>query len=66
MASRASKTARTRAKGAAKDLRQLIEGVGVAARKVAKKHGATRSVTIVKGRTISKDKPTKVTVIKKR
>lgn len=66
MASRASKTARAHAKDVAKDLKALIEGVGEAARTVAKKHGATNSVTIVQGQTISKDKPTKITVVKKR
>jgi hypothetical protein len=65
MTSRASKTVRAGAKGAAKDLKALIKGVGAAAREVAKKHGATKSVTIVKGQTISKDQPTRIKIVRK-
>ena len=64
MASRVSKVARAKAKGAARDLKAIVKDVAEAARAVAKKHGVTRSVTIVKGQTVSKDKPTRIRVIK--
>jgi hypothetical protein len=60
MASRVSKVARAKVKGAARDLKAVVKDVAEAARAVANKHGVTRSVTIVKGQTISKDKPTRV------
>lgn len=63
--SRASKKVRAQAEATKNDLKARIKAVGAAARKVAKKHGAKRSVTIVKGQTISKDKPTRVRIVKK-
>lgn len=64
MASRASKAVRTQVKRTARELKAAVKGVAAAAREVAKQEGATKSVTIVKGRTTSKDKPTRIVVRK--
>ena len=64
MASRVSKVARAQAKGTARNLKAVVKDVAQAARAVAKKHGVKRSVTIVKGETMSKDKPTRIRIIK--
>lgn len=47
-----------------KQLKAVVQDIAETARAVARKHGARRSVTIIKGETISKDKPTKVRIIK--
>ena len=64
MASRTSKTVRAQVRKSARTLKAVVKGVAAAAREVAKKEGATRSVTIVKGVTTSKDKPTRIVVRK--
>jgi len=65
MSSRASKVARAQAKSASKGLKALVEGVATSARAVAQKHGAKRSITIVSGQTVSKDKPARIRIVKK-
>jgi hypothetical protein len=45
---------------AARELKAAMKQLGEQARRVAKKAGATKTVTIYKGVTISKDKPAKV------
>ena len=60
MASRAGKAVRTRTKQSARELKSAVESLAEAARTLAKKHGTTRSVTIVKGKTTSRDKPRKI------
>jgi hypothetical protein len=64
MASRASKGARAQAKSAGKGLKAIIKDVAESARAVAREHGAKRSVTIIKGQTVSKDQPSRIRIIK--
>jgi hypothetical protein len=64
MASRTSKAVRAQVKKSARSLKTAVAGVAAAAREVAKKEGATKSVTIVKGVTTSKDKPTRIVIRK--
>jgi hypothetical protein len=52
------------AKSPKKQIKAAVRDIADAARAVAKKHGVKRSVTIIKGETVSKDKPTRIRVIK--
>lgn len=61
---RTGSAARTKVKSAAKELKGIVKGVAAAARAVADTHGAKRSVTIIKGQTVSKDQPNRITVVK--
>jgi hypothetical protein len=47
-----------------KQLKAVVQDIAETARAVARKHGARRSVTIIKGETVSKDKPARIRVIK--
>lgn len=49
------------ARNAARDLKRAVQDLGERARRVAKKAGVTKTVTIYKGVTTSRDKPRKVT-----
>ena len=53
------------AKHPKEQLKAVVKDIAEAARAVAKKHGAKRSVTIVKGQTVSRDKPTRIRIVKK-
>lgn len=53
------------AKSPKKQLKAVVKDIAEAARSVAKKHGAKRSVTIVRGQTLSHDKPTRIRIVKK-
>ncbi len=60
-----SKVARAKAKSASKALKQAVLEIAESARAEARRHGAKKSVTIIKGQTVSKDKPTRIRIIKK-
>lgn len=62
MAARPSSAARSKARQAAGELKDLVKAIGKQARAVAEKHGATKSVTIIRGVTTSKDRPTRIKV----
>ena len=47
-----------------KALKTVVHDIAKAARAVARKHGAKRSVTIIKGQTVSKDKPVRIRIVK--
>lgn len=47
-----------------KELKAVVHDIAEAARAVTRKHGARRSVTIIKGQTVSKDKPTRIKIVK--